>query len=102
LSIAGVDLRQCRFFEHGSAQLSAAGFGMTADVSLEFRSDIGQVNVSWFALSSGGHLLGLSGSLIITSDTLRLSGLLDDGVATVNVSGDVNHPDWDIMSSRQN
>jgi hypothetical protein len=102
LSFTGVDLHQCRFFEHGSKQLAEAGFGMTGDVSLEFRSDIGQVNVNRFTLSSGGHLLDLSGSLIISSDTLKLSGLVDDGAATVNVSGNLNHPDWEIISSRPN
>jgi hypothetical protein len=102
LSFTGVDLHQCRFFEHGSRQLLAAGFGVTGDLSLEFRSDIGQVIVNRFTVSSGGHLLDLSGSLITSSDTLKLSGLLDDGAATVNVSGDLNHPDWEIISSRPN
>ena len=102
LSFAGVDLHQCRFFQHGSKRLGAAGFGSTGDVGLEFQSDIGQVNVSRFTLSSGGHFLDLSGTVDVTGGALKLSGLLDDGAAAVSVSGDMNDPEWEIIAFRQN
>jgi hypothetical protein len=48
------------------------------------------------SLTSGEHVLDLSGSIDLTAAAAQLSGHLDQDAAITRVSGPIADPDWEV------
>jgi hypothetical protein len=96
LVLDAVDLSKPQFVEPGFKKLTSAGFNRLGRLETEFIAEFGIIRVNRLSLTSGEHVLDLSGSIDLTAAAAQLSGHLDQDAAITRVSGPIADPDWEV------